>query len=197
MAIIYRNATREDCSAVAELVNDASGGLVDFLFHNLVPGKTPVEFLTDSLRTDRSHYSFRNAEIAEIDGEIAGMSVSFEAEKHRITKEMRHFFPPDRLEHLYEMYNSRVPGSLYIDALAVRQQYRRSGVASGLLSRAEHKAMKAGKGSTSLIALADNHPALKLYEKSGFKRVKHIAIEHHKLIPHHGGAYLMRRELAP
>ncbi|MGB5746148.1 MAG: hypothetical protein WBM69_04155 [Desulfobacterales bacterium] len=43
----------------------------------------------------------------------------------------------------------------------------------------------------SLIALAYNTDAHRLYYRCGFEIVSPVAMEPHELIPHEGGAYLM------
>ena len=43
MDITYRTAGKADCAQMAEMINSASGGVVEFLFYHLVPGLTPVQ----------------------------------------------------------------------------------------------------------------------------------------------------------
>jgi hypothetical protein len=40
--IIFGEGRKDDSMRIAELDNIASGGAIDFLFHDLVPGMTPV-----------------------------------------------------------------------------------------------------------------------------------------------------------
>jgi hypothetical protein len=40
--MIYRPAEKEDSAKLAELINIASDGVVEYLFHDLIPGMTPV-----------------------------------------------------------------------------------------------------------------------------------------------------------
>ena len=37
MQISFRNGKKEDCAVVAELVSIASGGMIEFLFHEHIP----------------------------------------------------------------------------------------------------------------------------------------------------------------
>ena len=37
--------------------------------------------------------------------------------------------------------------------------------------------------------------AIKLYEKQGFKSIKNIKLDPHKIIPHNGGCLLMKVEI--
>jgi len=54
------------------------------------------------------------------------------------------------------------------------------------------KAAEEGYNALSLIALADNTNAHRLYYRCGFEIVSHVEMAAHELIPHEGGAYLMR-----
>ena len=52
MKITYRAGRKEDCSKLAELIHIASGGVVEFLYHELIPGQTPVQILAGNLAAD-------------------------------------------------------------------------------------------------------------------------------------------------
>jgi len=61
-----------------------------------------------------------------------------------------------------------------------------------LISLTRQKAIDQGFDSLSLIALADNTDAHRLYFRCGFEIVSIVEMEPHELIPHEGGAYLLR-----
>lgn len=58
----------------------------------------------------------------------------------------------------------------YIEMLAVYAEYRRRGVGQALLSAAERRAQKAGKDHIALHVTIRNAPAVRLYEKNGYRR---------------------------
>jgi len=64
-----------------------------------------------------------------------------------------------------------IAGEAFVDDLAVFPQYRRQGVASALLARAETGAILRGCGKIHLECRESNTAALKLYESRGYKRV--------------------------
>jgi hypothetical protein len=61
MEIKYRPGEKQDCAKLAELINIASDGVVEYLFHDLVPGITPVQVIAHNLENDRSPHSYKNA----------------------------------------------------------------------------------------------------------------------------------------
>jgi ribosomal protein S18 acetylase RimI-like enzyme len=193
--IQLKAAQKGNCYEIAELIDIASGGLLDFLYHGLIPGKTPVQMVSDFLKEETAYFSYINALIAEVDNDVAGMSLSYPSEFHGINDAMKNILPKDRLDYLNDFFSSAVPDSLYIDSLAVHEKYRRQGIASRLISLTADRARREELSSISLIVLADNDTALELYKNHGFRSVKDIRLDCHELIPHHGGAYLMKSDL--
>ena len=192
MDINYRTGRIEDCSRVAEFVYIASGGVVEFLFHDLIPGQTPVQIVANDLSADRDYHTFRDAIVAEYGQKVIGMSLSYPSHFHRISDGMRKFFPADRLNHIKNIFTSGVENSLYLDTLCVDDEFRGNGIGSNLISLTQKKAGEHGIDTLSLIVLADNTDAQKLYKRLGFEMVCHIEMDSHELIPHEGGAFLMR-----
>lgn len=192
MNLNYRQGKKDDSQRIAELDNIASGGAVEYLFHDLVPGLSAIQLLSNGLEQDVYPHTFRSCIVAESDHEIVGMALSFPAEFHCITDELVNFLPADRLERFREFYSSRVEGSYFLDAMSVEENYRGAGIGKALLEKTKVKASSEGYSELSLIVFADNTRAINLYERSGFKRVKNIELEPHKLIPHEGGCILMK-----
>lgn len=196
MNIIYRNAEKDDCLQIAELIDIASGGLLNFLLFNLTIKLSPVHIVSQYLKEDKSHYTYKNIFVAELNNDkIAGMILIYPSEFYGITAEMKYVLPRERLEHLKDMYYSKIPDSFFIDTLSVHEKYHKRGIGSTLLSIAFEKAIESGFKALSLIVFADNTNALKFYEKRGFQIIKKIKIDYHPLIPHQGGAYLMKCEI--
>ncbi len=76
MNITYREGKKEDSCRIAELIDIASKGAVEFLFHDLVPGMSPVQLVAHNLENDRFPHSYRSAMVAEHEREIAGMALA-------------------------------------------------------------------------------------------------------------------------
>ena len=192
MDVNYRTGRIEDCSRVAQFVYIASGGVVEFLFHDLIAGVSPIQLVTHNLEKDTGYYTYKNTFVAEDDSGVIGVSFYYPAQYHVISDEMRSFFPADRIEHLEHILSGRVDDSLYIDTLCVDENFRGNGIGQELISLTRQKAIDQGFDSLSLIALADNTDAHRLYFRCGFEIVSNVEMEPHELIPHEGGALLMR-----
>jgi len=190
--VIYRTGKIEDCFRLAEFVYIASGGVVEFMFHDLIPSQTPVQIVAGNLSADRDHHTFRDAIVAERNHKVIGMSLSYPSQYHRLSDGMRSFFPPDRLNQVKNIFTSGVDDSLYFDTLCVDQAFRGDGVGSKLITLTRDRAGELGINTLSLIVLADNKDAQRLYKRHGFEIASHIEMDSHELIPHEGGAYLMK-----
>jgi len=192
MNVIYRAARKEDSYRVAELDYIASGGAAEYLFYDLVPNLTPIEVIANGLENDFYPHSYRSAIVAESDGEVIGMSLSFPAKFHKIDDEMRNSFPPERLEHFKEFFSARVDDSYLIDAICVDKEHRNRGIGEALLKKTIEKAHNEGFSLLSLIVFADNQSAIKFYEDHGFITVREVELKEDPLIPHQGGCLLMK-----
>jgi GNAT superfamily N-acetyltransferase len=92
------------------------------------------------------------------------------------------------------LFRDLIPGHSpqKIVAHNIEKNFRDKGIGGELISLTKQKAVDQGFNSLSLIALADNTDAHRLYYRCGFEIVSPVAMEPHELIPHEGGAYLMR-----
>ncbi|BBM00119.1 GNAT family N-acetyltransferase [Microbulbifer sp. GL-2] len=191
MNVNYRQGKKEDSYRIAELDYKASDGALEYLFHELVPNTSSVQILSDGLEQDIYPHTFRSCIVAESDQKIIGMALSYPAQFHCITDELVNFLPPDRLERFREFYSTRAEGSYFLDAMCVEKIYRGAGVGKLLLEYTKIKASSEDYAELSLIVFSDNTKAIKFYKKHGFKSIKKIKLEPHKLIPHDGGCILM------
>ena len=196
MEIHYRSGEKKDCAKLAELIDIASGGVVEYLFHDLVPGMTAVQIVGNSLEKDNYPHSYKSAIVATTKSDVVGMALSYPSSYHKITDEMIGFFPNERLDHLRDFYLSNVPDSWFLNALGVDETFRRKGIGTRLIELTKEKAKDNGYGILSLIAFADNVPALALYEVRGFRVVQEIKLEGNELIPHHDGCLLLKSDIA-
>jgi len=195
MEISYRNGRNEDCAILARFVNMASEGVIEYLFHDLIPDMTPVQMVTHNLSAENSYYSFKNAIVAEYSQNLIGASLSYPSRFHQITEEMKRFLPENRLEHFKYFFSSRVEDSLFLNALCVDERFRGKGIGTQLIALTKKKAKEEGFKALSLMVLADNTDAQSLYARCGFKTVAAVELKSHDLIPHEGGCLLLKCEI--
>jgi ribosomal protein S18 acetylase RimI-like enzyme len=195
MAFKFRSAEKADCAKIAELINMASDGVVEYLFHDLIPEMTPVQIMAYNLEKDNYPHSYKSAIVAADGPNVVGMALSYPSSYHKITDEMIGFFPKERLEHLSDFYSSHVSDSWFLDALGVDVTCRRKGIGTKLIELTKERAKDNGYGIISLIAFADNSPALALYKVHGFQVVQEIDLEGNDYIPHHEGCLLLKSNI--
>ena len=195
MAIKYRQGKKKDCAKLAELINIASDGVVEYLFHGLVPGMTPVQVVAHNHENDNYPHSYKSTIVATTENDIVGMALSYPAFYHKITDEMRSFFPADRLEHLSHFYSSRIENSWYLDDLCVIESHRRNGIGEKLIYLTKEKAIENGYNALSLIVFADNSLAIPVYKRTGFEIIQKVELRGNEFIKHNGGCLLMKCEI--
>ena len=195
MKILYRQGEKKDSLRLAELDNIASGGAIDFLFHDLIPNMTPVQIVASNLKKDSYPHSYRSVIVAEHNEIVVGMALSFPGKYHKITDEMEAFFPQERIRHFRHFFSAPVKDSYFLDALCVDENFRHKGIGSKLIELTKNKARKEGYHSLSLIVFKDNLAARKLYRKTGFTETDWIDLAPHRRMPHEGGCVLMRAKI--
>jgi ribosomal protein S18 acetylase RimI-like enzyme len=195
MEISYRMGKEDDCSKIAEGIELASGGIVGFLFHDLLGQYTPSQVMANLLRKKTDNDSYENAIVAEFEGKVIGIVYSYPAKFHGISEETRSYFPSNRLTFLADFFNSRVEGSWFLDSIYVDEEFRGEGIGSKLIELTKKRAKENGYSQLSLMVMADNEAARRTYERNHFGLVKHVDIKEHKFIPHKGGTYLLVSDL--
>ena len=195
MNITYRTGEIKDAPQIAFLINKASGGIVEFLFHDLIPEKSPIDVVAIGLQEEKSYFSFKNTIVAELNNSVIASVLSYPSSYVEITDELKNFIPQDRLDYIMGIYTANIPESLYIDAIAVADSYERKRIGSTLLSLTFEKAAKENFNKVSLIAFADNTRALQFYKHHGFEITAPIAIENHPTVPHQGGAFVLIKKI--
>lgn len=84
----------------------------------------------------------------------------------------------------------------YIEELVVREDWRRRGIATELLDACEELTRGAGKSRLTLWTAAWNTPAIRLYERRGFRIVRRRRTLRGKLLFDTPVACLMEKSLA-
>ena len=121
-------------------------------------------------RTD-AQYSYCNALIAEVDGEVAGAIVGYDGARLYELREPLLVLVRKHQGRELDIEDETSAGEFYIDSLAVLPRFRGCGVGCSLLTAAAERAFAAGHERVGLIVDFDNPRAEALYTSIGFKRV--------------------------
>jgi ribosomal protein S18 acetylase RimI-like enzyme len=156
-----RPARPADAADLARLVDLAGEGLASAFWAGMAaPGETPLDVGTRRAGGEEGAFSWRNAVVAEVDGQVAGALVAYHVREAEPLEGVPAVVRP------LQALENRAVGTLYLNVVATYPAFRRRGVASRLLAEAE----RWGRGARglSLIVADRNHAALRLYAAFGF-----------------------------
>ena len=165
--INLRPAHRDDAAALAEIINMAGEGLPHYLWQQMAgPGEDPWEIGRSRARRDDGGFSWRNGFVAtsgeNIAGGLIGYPLAADPEPIDLDETPAMFVPVLELEQI-------AAGSWYINAVAVYDEYRGSGVGTRLMAVAEQQCDALNLSGVSLIVEDENSGARQLYEKLGYR----------------------------
>jgi ribosomal protein S18 acetylase RimI-like enzyme len=192
---MIRSAYPADTPEIIALTVLASGGLIDFLCQDLKIDTTKDELLRAGVLAEQGELSYHNTDVAVCEDQVVGIATSYPASQHCMTAEMQQLFAAERLRVLENFYDSRVEGSWYLNTLAVKPAFQRQGIGTQLLQATQEKAKLRGFEQLSLMVLAHNIDAIRLYQRQGFEPVKLIQLGSHPQLPHQQSCILMKYDL--
>lgn len=163
MTIKLRPATPEDARHIAELADIAGDGFPGAVWKSTAEhGQTALEVGAAKAAHDSGVFSYKHATIAECDGVVAGLAISYvNGDTPEVISEQTHpmYRPMVLLEN--EALETR-----YVSMLSTYPAYRKTGVAQVLLEREEQ--MPGPKG-LSLITSDHNIAARHFLQHRGFR----------------------------
>lgn len=166
--MLIREARPEDAKDLVRFINMAADDLpLHFWQKSVGPTGDALAFGAERAARETGNFSYRNAWLAELDGEVAAGLLGYPAEAtpEPIAADTPPIFVP-----LLEL-EALAPGSWYLNVLASDAAFRGKGLGSALLAHAQDTARARGFAQISLIA-ADTHvEALRLYAAKGFAEV--------------------------
>jgi ribosomal protein S18 acetylase RimI-like enzyme len=188
-----RRATREDSRAVAELMDIAGHGLPAYVWSlSAEDGQEPIDAGTQRAAREDGNFSYRNAVVAEEDGEVVAMVLAYrlpEAGEGVNLEEV-----PELLRPLVEL-ELLAPGTFYVNGLATLPAHQGRGLGSKLLEAARALAAEAGCDELSIEVFEQNEVALRLYERHGYRIVARRQAVPHPSYPYGGDVLLMTRKV--
>jgi ribosomal protein S18 acetylase RimI-like enzyme len=166
--MLIRKAKAEDAGHLVRFINMAADDLpLHFWRKSVGPEGDPWAFGRERAARAAGNFSFNNAWLAEVQGEVASCLLGYAADETPapIASDTPAIFVP-----LLEL-EAMAPGSWYLNVLATYDDFRGKGCGSALLAQAEAVANTAGHKEISLIAADTHHQALRLYSAKGFTEV--------------------------
>jgi ribosomal protein S18 acetylase RimI-like enzyme len=180
MAFSIRAANPDDAELASRLMYLSMGELADYLFGGA--HLSVDEILAGLFSLDGNRFSRSIADLAEWDGQPAGMMVSFPGWEFT-RRELAIGLGLLKLCGLWDVLRLSVPAlsiangvetyrdEYYLANMAVSPDFQGRGIGSSLLAFAEDKARRAGLKKCSLIVDIENPAALRLYERCGYQVV--------------------------
>ncbi len=161
-----REATAQDAGHLTRFINMAADDLPLLFWRKQVgPDGDPWAYGRERAARETGHFSFRNAWLAEIEGEVAACLLGYPADEtpSPIDPDTSAVFVP-----LLEL-EALAPGSWYLNVLATYDSFRGRGCGSALLAHAEDMARRAGRAEISLITADTHQDARHLYAAKGYR----------------------------
>ena len=163
--ITIRQGRKEDAAFIAKGVAMAIGE-ESIRFYC---GEEYLSVLAHIASMEVSQYSYRNALIAEADGDRVGVALSYDGNRLAALRAptLHYIFEATGTHH--RIPDETGPGELYLDTLAVLPEVRGKGIGGKLIEAVKERAKAMDLPATGLLVDFDNHPAQKLYAAHGFR----------------------------
>jgi ribosomal protein S18 acetylase RimI-like enzyme len=189
----FRPATKADAASLAVLVDIAGEGLPAYLWSTLkAPGQSILELGRERAQREEGGFSYRNAVVAEIGGEIAAALIGYRLDDPYDPGDLGEV--PEVVRPLVRL-EAKAPGSWYVNVLATFPEFRRQGIGLKLLDRAEGVARETGARSLSVIVAGGNDRAKRLYGRAGYAAFASEPLFPFPGCPHAGDWVLMVKDL--
>ncbi|MEX1081120.1 MAG: GNAT family N-acetyltransferase [Halofilum sp. (in: g-proteobacteria)] len=195
-ALRIRAARREDARVVARLFALAGSGMPEYLWaQESTTGETPIDVGARRAMRDQASFSWRNADVAELDGRVAGLMLGYPTGDP--TPEGRLLLPrvPAMVQPLIEL-EFEAPRSYYINALAVFENCRGRGIGKRLVAAAIQRAAENGLSRVCVQVFEHNRPALALYRHRGFALMDRRPMQEYPLDAELGDTLLLCRKVS-
>jgi ribosomal protein S18 acetylase RimI-like enzyme len=176
MDISFRIGEAGDAELIVDLILQAGDGLFESLLDGVVPGVRAKQLLRMAVKGEESPLNFANAIVAEGDGAVVGLALSYPASEFGLHPVLQSLLPNARLEPFKPFFASRPPESWYLNSLSVVEAFRGKGLAKLLVGCCGDLALSAGQSQLSLHVWADNDAALQLYRSLGFDEIERIPV---------------------
>lgn len=163
LGLTIRKAYIDDADFLARRVLDAVG--------ITEPSAEELSQVSHLCSLDYTLFSWRNSMIAEVEGERAGVLVSYPGTEYAA---MRHntftIVKAESGKDFFGMDMETEPGEYYIDSLSVVEGFRKRGIGRQLLQLGIDEARRLGIEKVTLACEPHNEKAFAMYSSFGFVR---------------------------
>ena len=197
MNCILRDGRKEEARDFAILVNHAGTGPnnkgLDYVgwSQESNEGEGPFDYGCRIIESMDGQYSYHNIRALEVDGKLVGMALCFEAFK-RTEADMN--LIPEEFRIFKELTNT-IPGSFYLDSLAIFPEFRGKGYGQTLLEDCIQKARSQSYSAVYLIAFIENNVGVALYQKNDFYEILRKPSNKHAIMPYFGDVVLYKKDI--
>ncbi len=162
-----RAACKADASEMVALIDCAGYGMPLWIWQGMKTDEaSALEVGRKRAMRAEGSFSYRNAHIVENMGQVMGMLIGYPIEDPYDMGDMEK--TPEAFRPMVEL-EAQVPGSWYVNVVAVHAEYRGRGLGSRLLGHAEYLAKQTHNETMSIICESRNLNAYRLYERLGYR----------------------------
>ena len=161
-----RKATKADAPLISSVVAMAIGEETAILYG----GENYMNVFEEIALLEDSQYSYRNAFVAEINGNAIGAVVAYDgAELYPLRKSTLEIIYKHTAKEL-QIVDETDASEFYLDSLAVLPEYRGRGVGAQLILAVKERAFNEYNKNLGLLVDFENPDAERLYQSVGFER---------------------------
>lgn len=172
-----RPATQADCRAIAELALMAGEGIPEYFWsQSLEEGQELVDVGASRVASETGNFSYKNAWMASVGDMVAGMVLAYHLPGEKDMPQPDDF--PDFLRPLIELERC-APESFYVNMLAVYPECRQRGIGTDLMENVDRLTVESGSAVSSIQVFEENHGAVRLYRRLGYR-----VVDKRNSIPH-------------
>lgn len=179
-SIRFREGELDDCDVLAQLINDSAEGAVEYLLAD-VSQQSALEVMSAMLAHE-VFYSYANTVVAEADGKVVGMVLSFPATGLRMDEQLANHYAVEKVQYINYFVENKIPNCWHLDALCVHQDYRNHGIGGRLLDAVKLKAIECAYPSVGVYVFATNINAYRFYQRHGFEFRKDVNVTEHEFL---------------
>ncbi len=192
--LLIRTGQLGDCEQLARLINESAEGAANYLFDG-AQGASAQQVMRGLLERE-VHYSYANAEIAQIGDDIVGMVLSFPATGLILSKKMQQYYSPEQFQYIQYFADNKLKDCWHLDAICVDAKYRGNEIGKRLLSKVKQQAAYYQFPLLEVFVFGTNTDAIRFYQRNGFVVHKEIQTKGHEFLGKRSPLILMRCNLS-